>query len=103
MGTDVASCWLMSEWAGLISAHLSLGLDELHGNLVHKGKKATLWKEDCHRVHYETPISFLVGGQLMKLKGRILIIIQIRRKLISSYFMTCLGVEHCLLGFTANL
>lgn len=103
MGTDVASCWLMSEWAGVISAHLSLGLDELQGSLVHKGKKAALWKEDCHRVHYESPISLLVGGQLMKLKVRILIIIQIRRKLISSYFMTCLGVEHCRLGFMANL
>lgn len=71
--------------------------------LYHKGNKATLWEEDCHRVHYESPISLLVGGQLMELKVRILIIIQIRRKLISSYFMTCLGVEHCRLSFMANL
>lgn len=70
--------------------------------LYHKDNEATPWEEYCHRGHWESPISLLVGGQLTELKVRILIIIQIRRKLISSYFMMCLGVVHCCLSFMAN-
>jgi hypothetical protein len=61
------------------------------------------WEEDCHRGRWESLIRLLVGGQCVDLKARILIIIQIRRKLISSYFMTRLGVDLRCLTFMANL
>ena len=36
--------------------------------LYHKDNEATPWEEDCHKRHWESPISLFVGGQLTELK-----------------------------------